>query len=160
MDVLLTAGGTKRLQRRMAELGVEVRGPFGAKEELRIAQQIQSLPTEVKVVVGGSSLGANAAPRIGAMVCPREIDLMFGIQPSLWARRKGRVTANVKRAVYFYVPWYWPVTFGLGQYRWKRQEGNTVTTLVEWPTYMTHPGNNVESVQGRILAELRRLVAG
>lgn len=156
LDWLLSFGGTSRLNARAYALGVDTPGPYSWDQARAIADKIKALPADARVVVGGTSLGANEAPRIGTLVGRRPIDFMFGIQPSLFGA-KNSVTPNVKRAMFFRNP-VWPITMGLGAYQWVRAPGNHATTLIEQTSYAPHPGDNVQWIQDVILAEIRKLM--
>ncbi len=159
IDGLLSFDGTGSLNRKIAALGASVSapGPSSWYESSTIASKIKGLPASTLVAIGGTSLGANEAPRIGAMINNRPVDFMFGIQPSLYGA-KNAVTANVKRAMFFRNP-IWPITMGLGAYQWVRAAGNHSTTLIEQTTYSPHPGDNIPWIHAAIVAEIKRLLA-
>lgn len=159
IDGLLSFNGTGSLNNKIAKLGstVSAPGPYSWIEASTIASKIKGLPVSTLIAVGGTSLGANEAPRVGAMVNNRPIDFMFGIQPSLYGA-KNAVTANVKRAMFFRNP-IWPITMGLGAYQWVRAKDNHSTILIEYSTYAPHPGDNVAWIHEMILAEIKKLIA-
>lgn len=156
LGMLLSAGGTAKLNTRIKALGVDST-LWNWDQYAAIGAKIRALPADVKVVVGGTSLGANEAPRVAAHVYPRKIDFLFGIQPSMYGA-KNQVPSNVRRAMYFYSPWWWPVTLGFGSYQWQRTLANTATVMLPQTTYLPHPGDNAESVHQPILAEIARLL--
>ncbi len=160
VDGLLSFNGTGVLNGKIAALGsnVSAPGPYSWNESNAIASKIKGLPASTLIAIGGTSLGANEAPRIGAMINNRPVDFMFGIQPSLYGA-KNAVTSNVKRAMFFRNP-IWPITMGLGAYQWVRAAGNHSTVLIEQATYAPHPGDNVGWIHAAILAEIKKLVAG
>lgn len=154
VDVALGLGsGIDLLHRRVVALGVESARPRSWHEFEKIAGEIQELPPDAKVVIGGTSLGANMAPWIAATVYPRPIELIFGVQPSLYGTRNP-ISKNVRRALCIYNP-NWFLTLGLGGYQWERAPNNHQTVLVTRTSYASHPGINVASVQEAVLAEIR-----
>ncbi len=160
VDGLLSFNGTGALRDKIAALGRNVstpQYPTSWNESSAIASKIKGLPTSTLIAIGGTSLGANEAPRIGASINNRPVDFMFGIQPSLYGA-KNAVTANVKRAMFFRNP-IWPITMGLGAYQWQRAAGNHSTVLIEQATYAPHPGDNVPWIHEAILGEIRKLIA-
>lgn len=158
IDGLLSFNGTGVLNSKIAALGstVSAPGPYSWSEASTIASKIKGLPTSTRVIIGGTSLGANEAPRIGAMINNRAIDFMFGIQPSLYGA-KNAITANVKLAMFFRNP-IWPITLGFGAYRWVRAAGNRTTNLIEQTSYAPHPGDNVPWIHDAILYEIKNLL--
>lgn len=158
VDLLLSANGIGKLHRRVAALGVDA-GAVPRKwwEYRKIADEIADLPDDVKVVIGGASLGANMAPWIAATVHPRPVDLVFGIQPSLYGTRNP-VSKNVKRALCIYNPSAL-ITGGLGAYRWELAPGNKATALVVKESNAVHPGDFVEWIQVAILDEIKKVQA-
>lgn len=157
VDYLLSFNGSGVLDFKFEQMGCIAPGPFAWSDTAKIADRIRALPLTMPIAVAGTSLGANEAPRIGAMLLQskRTVDLMVGIQPSTWGA-KNLITSNVKRAVCFYNP-IAGLTGGLGSYCWKRTEGNHTTELLAYRSYWPHPGDNVPWIHEIIFAELRKL---
>lgn len=156
VDTVLSGNGIARLRQRIQnDLGVETGPCYGWDRYEFIADRIKQLPDDARVIVGGASLGANMAPWIAAAVYPRPVDLIFGIQPSLYGGRY-EITRNVRSAPCIYNP-VWLLTFGLGAYQWQREASNHSTVLTTRTSYALHPGDNVTAVQDYILAAIRAI---
>lgn len=153
IDIALGGGGIDRLAARVRALGVSV-SVHGWDQYREIADKIKKVPTDTLIVVGGASLGANMAPWIGSAVGGRPIDFMFGIQPSNLGG-KYSVTRNVRRALCVYNPIWFLV---LGNYWWRMDAGNSQTRITYQTSYASHPGDNWDSVQNPILAEIKKLM--
>jgi hypothetical protein len=154
VDSVLAGDGIGRLVQRIRSLGVDAAPrPFGWDQYESTAAAIKQLPPEHKIIIGGASLGANMAPWIAAAVYPRPVDLIFGIQPSLYGG-KYPISKNVRNALCIYNP-VWLMTLGLGAYQWQRDTINHSTVLTTRSSYALHPGDNVNAVQDAILAEVR-----
>lgn len=158
VDIALSGGGIDRLASRIRSLGITCH-VHNWDEAILITSKIKSLPADTKIIVGGTSLGANEAPRIGALLKTRTIDFMFGIQPSKYGVYN-LVTSNVKRAMYFYQPWWFifGLSQGFGSYQWQKASGNKLTVMLSAYSFASHPGSNHEATQNYILAEIRKLV--
>lgn len=155
VETVLSAGnGTAALVKRMKALGVDARGPFNWYQYEDLAAQVAKVPADAAVIVGGTSLGANMAPWIAAKA-RRPVDLLFGIQPSLYGS-PNLVASNVLRALCVYNPSI--ISLGFGAYCWQRTPQNHNTVLTARVSYAPHPGDNVETVQGWVLDEVRRLI--
>lgn len=121
-----------------------------------IAKIVQALPMSARIIIGGTSLGANEAPNT-ALLCKRPVDMIFGVQPSAYGRRN-QVPANVARALCFYNPM--PLlTLGFGAYAWSRASGNKKTVLYTWQSYATHPGDTVPWIHDAIVEHARAVQA-
>lgn len=158
LDAFLSFDGTGQLNQRVRGLGCDAPGPFEWDQPYTIAAKIKALPADTKIVVGGTSLGANEAPRVGALVGARTIDFMFGIQPSMYGV-KNLITPNVKRATFFYNPPWFPIGLGLGSYQWQAAPGNRRTVITPCQTYAPHPGDNVGWIHDAIVSEIKKLMA-
>lgn len=154
----VTCPATVSLNGRIASLaGVVAPGPFEWFQIETIAELVKKVPDKDKIVVGGTSLGANEAPRIAAMVAPRRIAYLFGIQPSKLGERN-LIPSNVSVARTWRCPWYWPFSSaGLGMYQWELKPSNSITKLYVENTLAIHPGDYVESIQQTILADIANL---
>lgn len=157
--VLSGGGGIDRLASRIRSLGPSVECVvYNWDQAQKIYDKVKSLPNDVQIVIGGTSLGANETPRNAAYLAPRVVHYAFGIQPSLYGR-KNLLPPNVRKALCIYNPWWAPTSFGFGSYCWSKAPGNLMTKLYTCNTYAPHPGSNVQWVQDMVVADIARLVA-
>lgn len=154
-DIMLSGDGLGHLATRIRNLSSAIGcpPPFTWDQAAVISRVIQKLPDSSAIVIGGASLGANEAPR-AASAAERKVDLVFGIQPSLMGVHN-LVTKNVDKAVCFFNPIPF---FALGAYQYKRAADNQHTAMIPHYTYAMHPGDNVQWIQDKILAEIKALL--
>ncbi len=158
VDIALTAGGIDRLAGRVRALPGVTCDVMHWNEAGLIATKIKMLPDDTRVVIGGTSLGANESP-YAASLCGRAVDFMFGIQPSIYGR-KNLVPGNVRSAWYCYQPWGLAVGigFGYGSYQWELAPGNRITKIQSAYSFVSHPGSNDEKTQVTILDRIKLLL--
>lgn len=151
--LLALGDGPKTIAARLRGIGWDVtlhHWDDGAE----IAQAVKALPQSARIIIGGTSLGANEAPNT-ALLCKRFITMIFGVQPSAYGRRN-QVPANVERALCFYNPM--PLlTLGFGAYAWSRAPGSKAT-LYTWQSYATHPGDTVPWIHDAIAQHARAIM--
>lgn len=156
-DILLTGGGgIDRLCRRLQVMGAKAR-VYTWDQAQQIMVDVKAQPVGTRIVVGGTSLGANEAPMAATFLSGRRVDLIFGIQPSLLGR-KNLVPANVTHAMCFYAPWWNFFGAVLGNYQWQLALGNRATRLEMAYSLSSHPGSNEERVQAAIATEVKKLL--
>lgn len=152
----VTDPGEKEFTEKVKALGVDVLGsPYRDYEVNTVVEQIKQLPTDVKIILWGSSLGANNCPVIASLINYRTIDGMWGFQASEYGA-KVPITSNVLFAHEVYNPIY-PETFGLGHYQWEKRPGNHTTNLYLTPRRDIHPGET-EAAQEMFLGEIKRVI--
>lgn len=131
--------GERQLVSRLKAIKVNThKSPYEWSDINNIALEVGKIPIIEKIIVGGDSLGANEAPHIAKLV-KRNIDLLFGFQPSQWGEHV-QIPSNVKDAWCIYNP-AWAETMGLGNYPWSLEPGNHTTRLHLIPIHMPHPGD-------------------
>lgn len=159
VDIGLTGGGMDRLAKRISALGKDYQcEQFNWDQANIIAEKIKKLSSDTKIVIGGTSLGANETPRACSYLKGQAIDLIFGIQPSIYGA-KNLVPSNVKQATFWYQPWGLAAGIGLGygSYQWELMLGNKTTKLTSAYTFVSHPGSNSESIQSAIIEAILKL---
>ena len=152
--------------------------PYRDYDVNTIVSIIMGLPPEAKVIICGTSLGANNTPVAGAYAYlqnrHRIIHGIWGFQASIWGAQAydsqtgsgdksyPGITSNVLFA--HLISSDFPGNFGLGAYRWKAAPGNTVTNDGYGPTLTTHnyphPGDDVVADQNMFLAEMQQGLIG
>jgi hypothetical protein len=139
--VLDPATGEVLLIQRLKAIGVDTRNsPYAWNAINEIIADILATPDDIKIAVGGDSLGANEAPAIAQAVRQKKgIDLLFGFQRSEYGTQVV-VPANVIKAVNVYNP-IWIATVGLGDDPWTLEDGNTRTVIRSIPIEAAHPGD-------------------
>ena len=139
--VIDPASGEALLIQRLKAIGVDTRdSPYAWDDFNEIIADILATPHDVKIAVGGDSLGANEAPAIAQAVRQKKgIDLLFGFQRSEYGVQVV-VPANVIKAVNVYNP-IWIATVGLGDDPWTLEAGNTRTVIRSIPIEAAHPGD-------------------
>ena len=153
------AGGEATIVAEIKKLGVNIEGsPYQYYDTQVITDAIMKLPKETIVIIGGDSLGGNDGPLIAAALktANRKVDYLFGFQPSVWGEHTV-VTSNVVKAVCIYNP-VWLETFGLGDYPWPLDEGNTTTELKLIEAEDAHPGDNDVAMQNIIFSDIKALI--
>lgn len=149
--------GERQFTDRVKALGVDVgESPYRDYEVGRIVDAIKSLPPDAKVILWGSSLGANNCPIVSAYIPRRQIAGMWGFQASDHGAKQP-IGSNVLFAHEIYNP-VWLLTFGLGHYRWTKPASNTETSLIVSKHYALHPGETPKA-QAMFLAEMKRVIA-
>ena len=169
----VTDPGARTMTQRMAsELpGINMHdSPYRDYDVNEICAIIRELPSTDKVIVCGTSLGANNTPVVGAYVYlnnpKRTINGIWGFQASIWGAKAGvdssypGITPNVKFA--HLISSDFPLNGGLGAYRWVSAPGNKVTNDNGEPLLTTHnyphPGDDVVADQDMFLAEMKRVI--
>jgi len=155
-------GESQFSQRVRDEVGIDIQAsPYRDYDVNTIVASICALPPEAKVLIWGSSLGANNAPVVASYVYSQQpsrvINGIWGFQASLYGAQVP-ITRNVLFAHEAYNPA--PIeTFGLGAYRWTKADGNAITNVYYTTNNDLHPGDGDENVQNMFLAEMKRVVA-
>ncbi len=148
------AGGEIQLVKRLKEIGVKTAdSPYQYSDVQKIVDAINhpASPTaDEKVIIGGDSLGACNTPYV-AQYCHRQIDYIFGFQPSLYGAHVP-ITANVKEAHCIFGG---VETLGLGMYKWQLAPGNHHTRLLLTEHHAPHPDDSGWS-QDLIFNEIKR----
>ena len=159
------AGGEVALVAKIKALGVDVgASPYLYTDTQTIADAILATPAGSVIILGGDSLGANNAPFIATSIrTKRGIDYLFGFQPSLWGLHS-TVPKSVVECLCIYNP-NWLETFGLGDYPWPLEAGNTRTKpaggrdSIYIPNRDSHPGDNDVAMQDIIVADIKGIIA-
>lgn len=142
--------------KRVESLGVNIsNSPYRDYEYTTISSIINSLPQNVKIILWGSSLGANNLPYICSLVKNRIIDGIWGFQASLYGMRYP-IPQNVQFAHEVYNSSVLE-TGGLGAYKWVKANNNKTTNLYLSDRHDMHPGET-EASQEMFLAEMRRVI--
>lgn len=165
-------GARTMTQRMTAELpGINMHAsPYRDYDVNSIVGEIMLLPAADKVLVAGTSLGANNTPVVGAYVYlqnkARIIHGMWGFQASIWGAQAGvaatypGITSNVEFAHLIFSEA--PENVGLGAYKWIAAPGNTVTNGGQGPLLtekdLAHPGDYDTASQNTFLAEMKRVI--
>jgi hypothetical protein len=153
------AGGEAVLCQKIAKLGVNIGGsPYQCDDVQTIVNGIIAAPKDAKIIIGGDSLGANNTPYVAqALVGHRNIDYIFGFQPSLYGLQVP-ISANVIEARCIYNPN--PLeTAGLGAYRWVCADGNKTTRLRVVTNSDAHPGDDDVAMQNLVLGDIQRIIS-
>jgi len=148
---ILSGDGTGKLVLKMQALGIKAR-LFDHYETTLVAERIRAQEPDTKIIIGGTSLGACNSPLVG-LRAGRQVDYMFGIQPSLYGIRAD-YSPNVAVARCIYNP-VWFLTFGLGARVLVPADGNTTTVVKYTKSYALHPGDAGADVHYTILNDLR-----
>lgn len=130
-----------RFVARVKAEGVNVmHSPYQWSDDVRIAAEIEAAPANVKIVVGGASLGDDETLQIANMLSghKRTVDLAFGFQRSVFGVQF-KVPPNVLRAIEVHCPNIFLDPFGDDP--WVLEDGNTVTKLKNIPIIAFHPGD-------------------
>jgi hypothetical protein len=136
------------------ELNVDIVGsPYRYWQVDEIVGRINCAPSDAKILLWGSSLGANNSPVIASQTS-RSVAGMWGFQASQWGAKVG-VTANVAFAHFVFNPF---VT--LGSYKPQLAEGNGTTDIYWTESWDDHPGDQVVAVQDMFLADMNRRISG
>jgi hypothetical protein len=145
---------TELLRREMP--GIDLgRSPYRDYDVQEIADDFsRSHPTAVRICVG-SSLGANNCPVVAART-KVAVHGIFGFQASSYGADMP-ITQNVLFAHLFRNP-IWLMTFGLGTATWRRNIGNSRTSLIVSSEYAMHPGET-QKAMSTFLAEIKRIAA-
>ncbi len=156
--ILDPSAGEVLLCRKIKALGVDIgKSPYLYSDTQLIADSILAAPKDSIIILGGDSLGANNAPFIAASIrTKRGIDYLFGFQPSMWGYHS-TVPKSVVEALCIYNP-NWIETFGLGDYPWPVEAGNTRTKMRYIQTHDAHPGDNDPKMQAVIIADIKRIM--
>lgn len=166
----ITDPGARVMTDRMAsELGpINMHGsPYRDYDVNTIVGIILSLPDSDVALVGGTSLGSNNGPVVGAYVAlqniKRIIHGLWGFQASDYGAKAGDpsypgLTSNVLFAHLTRSDTIIPVP-GIGAYSWVKATGNTTTNLYIDTVDDVHPGDGNTSIQDKYLAEMKRVIA-
>ena len=142
---------------RVKELGVNIaNSPYLDTEVSTIVTTINKLPHSDKVILWGSSLGANNLPYIASYIA-REVEGIWGFQASLYGMHFP-IPQNVKFAHEVYNSTI-PQTLGLGAYKWTKAQNNKITNLYLSDRHDMHPGET-EGSQEMFLREMERVTKG
>jgi hypothetical protein len=152
----LTDPGEERFTHMVKTLGVDIKGsPYRDYDIQTILDTINKLPEDSKIILWGSSLGANNCPYVASLT-DRQIDGMWGFQASTYGMHHP-ITKNVKFAHEVYNP-NWVQTLGMGAYKWTLAKDNKLTNLYVSVRYDFHPGETLE-VENMFLREMRRVIS-
>jgi hypothetical protein len=155
MGGYLTDPGELTFSHKVQALGVNIlKSPYRDTDINIITEVIKDLPKDSKVILWGSSLGANNLPYI-ATLAKREIEGIWGFQASLYGMRYP-IPANVKFAHEVFNSNV-VETGGLGAYKWTKAPGNKVTNLYLSDRHDMHPGET-EASQEMFLNEMKRVI--
>jgi hypothetical protein len=150
--------GLRRLTTRLHEVGVHtMRSPYHWSDNNTIVGEVIAAPKEVKIVVGGASLGDNEAVEIANQLQgKRDIDLLFGFQRSKFGRQF-EVPNSVIKAIEIHDPNLLSDPFGDDP--WVLAKGNTRTILRNIPIDAPHPGD-FGVAQDIVFNAIKQLVQG
>ncbi len=167
----ITDPGAQVMTQRMgSELGpINMHeSPYRDYDVNTIVAEILALPPGDIVLVGGTSLGSNNAPVVGAYIylqnAKRLIHGMWGFQASSYGEEAGNtpsypgITANVLFAHLAYSTNPLPLP-GLGTYEWQLASGNTTTNYDKFDSGQPHPGDGYVPDQDKFIAEMKRIIA-
>ncbi len=141
--------------KRVEQLGVNIgHSPYRDTDIQLIVDSIRPLNSNVKIILWGSSLGANNLPYICSFI-KRPIEGIWGFQASLYGMRYP-IPSNVKFAHEVYNSNI-VETGGLGAYTWVKAVDNKVTNLYLSDRHDMHPGET-EAAQEMFLAEMKRVI--
>ncbi len=137
------------------ELKVDIlSSPYRDYDINTIVTTILSLPRDTKLLLWGSSLGANNCPVVAHKIYPRKIDGMWGFQASIYGAQVV-IPDNVAFAHEVYNSNYIE-TQGLGAYRWTKASKTTNLYLTD--RHDIHPGET-QAAQDMFLAEMKRVIS-
>ena len=167
----ITDPGARAMSERMASelTGIDMHAsPYRDYDVNTIVAEIMKLPKDAIVLLGGTSLGANNTPVVGAYTAlqdtTRIIHGMWGFQASIYGEHAGAtpsypgITPNVLFAHLAYSTNPIPI-YGLGLYQWELAPGNRTTTLLMFDSGDPHPGDSDVAVQDKFIAEMKRVIA-
>jgi hypothetical protein len=151
----LTDPGELNFNHAVKSLGVNIKGsPYRDYDIQIIVDEINKLPEGSKILLWGSSLGANNCPYVASLT-EKTIDGMWGFQASSYGMRYP-ITKNVKFAHEVYNP-NWLQTLGMGTARWTLAKDNKLTNLYVDKRYDFHPGETSDTM-GMFLKEIKRVI--
>lgn len=131
------------------------RSPYRDYEVQEIAADLLGASKNAIRLVIGSSLGANNGPVAAVYAHAVAIHGIFGFQASSYGAREP-IPSNVLFAHEFYNP-LWPMTLGLGTYKWELAKNNSRTSLVLTSEYAFHPGETPKAMAA-FINEIKRII--
>lgn len=166
----ITDPGSRTMSQRMAEElpGINMHdSPYRDYDVNEICGIIRELSADAIVLVGGTSLGSNNTPVVGAYAYlnqkERVIHGIWGFQASIWGAKAiagssyPGITPNVQFAHLAYSTN--PLNAGLGAYVWEKAAGNRTTNFYSFDTGEVHPGDGDVNVQNMFIDEMKRVIA-